>query len=108
MARNDSFSAESTGLANGDDFIIDGSSAGTGAVEIFEMGGSGSADVYREIDPDDDTTFEVSVLIEKLSAPWHSQKNQLVVSRSNNVRIRINNTSGGTADFFVTGMEVDD
>lgn len=108
MAVNDVFEADATAVADAGDFIIDGSSTGTGAAEVFELSGNGAADIYREIDVDGDSTFEVSILIDQVSGEWHSQKNQLVVSSNNNVRIRVNNTSGGAADFFAIGMEVDD
>jgi len=108
MAINDSFEADATGVADDGDFIIDGSSADTGAAEVFELGGSDAAKVYREVDIDGDGTWEISVLIDSTTDVWHSQKNQLVVSQSNNVRIRIVNTSGGPADFYSFGMEVDD
>lgn len=108
MAVNDSYVNSADGLANGGDLIIDGTGAGTGAVEVFELGGGGAADIYKETDPNDDGTYEVSVLIDSFSGSFHSQKNQLVVTDSNNHRLRINNTSGGPADFFATGMEVDD
>lgn len=108
MAVNDSYVNSADGLADGGDLIIDGSSSGTGAVEIFEIGGAAAADVIKETDPDADSTFEVSVTIDSFSGSFHSQKNQLVVSQSNDHRLRINNTSGGAADFYAVGMEVDD
>jgi hypothetical protein len=108
MGRNDSNVQSATGVADGSDFIVDGSGSGTGAVEIGELGGTGGADIYREVDPDGDGTFEVSVLIDQVSTNWHTQINGLVVSSSENTRIRVNNTSGGAADFYAVGMEVDD
>lgn len=108
MAVNDRNVQTATGVADGSDFIIDGSGSGTGAVEIGELGGTGGADIYREVDPDGDSTFEVSVRIDQVSNNWHSQINGLVVSAGANTRIRVNNTSGGSADFYAVGMEVDD
>jgi len=108
MARNDTNVQTATGVANGSDFIVNASGSGTGAVEVGEVGGTGSADVFREVDPDGDGTFEVSVLIDQPSSQFHSQINGLVVSSSENTRIRINNTSGSSADFYAVGMEVDD
>lgn len=108
MAINDSFEADATGVADSGEFIITGSGSETGAAEVFELGGSGAAEIYREVDIDSDGTWEVSVLIDSTTEQWHSQKNQLVVSQSKNVRIRVVNTSGQTANFFATGMEVDD
>jgi hypothetical protein len=108
MALNDTFEVSSTALADAGEFIIDGSSAGTGAAEVFELAGTGAAEIYREVDPDADGTFEISTLIDTTSGDWHSQKNQLVVSQNNDVRIRVVNTSGGSADYYAVGMEVDD
>lgn len=87
---------------------MDGSGAGTGAAEVQEMGGTGAADIYVESDPAGDSSWSVSVLIDSKSGTWHTQRNQLLVSQSQGTRVRINNTSGGAADFFATGMEVDD
>jgi hypothetical protein len=108
MGVNDTFHETSTGLADAGDFIIDASAAATGAAEVFELGGDSAADIYRETDPDGDGTYEVSVLIDSKSGAWHSQLNQLVVSASENHRIRVNNTSGGTGNYYATGMEVND
>jgi hypothetical protein len=108
MAVNDTNVQSATGVSNGSDFTVDGSGSGTGAVEIGEIGGTGGADIYREVDPDDDSTYEVSVLIDQVSTNWHTQINGLVVSSSENTRIRVNNTSGSSADFYAVGMEVDD
>lgn len=108
MALNDTYEQEATGVASGGDFLVEGSAAATGAAEVFELGGGAAADVYREIDVDGDGTYEVSILIESLTGSWHSQKNQLVVSAGKNTRIRVNNTSGGAADYYAVGMEVDD
>lgn len=108
MALNDVFEAEATGVADAGDFIVDGSGAGTGAAEVFELAGTGGADIYREIDVNADGTWALSTLIDSLSGSWHSQKNQLVVSQNNLVRIRVNNTSGASQDFYAVGMEVDD
>lgn len=108
MAVNDSYQENATGVLDGGEFLVEGSTSGTGAAEVFELGGSGAAEIYREVDIDADGTYEVSVLIDSTSSEWHSQQNQLVVSASNNVRIRIVNTSGGSANYFATGMEVDD
>ncbi len=108
MAVNDTIVQSTDGLADGGDFIIDGSGLGTGAGNITELSGTGGCDVYREIDPGGDGTYEISIIIDQPSGQWHSQGNQLRVSAASNARIRINNTSGGAADFYATGYEVDD
>lgn len=108
MAVNDTFHENAIGVADAGEFIVDGSGAGTGAAEVFELGGTGDADVYRETDTNADGTFDLSVKIDDLTGEWHSQLNQLVVSQSNNHRIRVLNVSGASADYYATGMEVDD
>lgn len=108
MAVNDSFAADSTGVLDGASFIVDGSTSGTGAVEIFELGGSEGAEIYREVDVDGDGTYEISVLVDAPNSEWHSQQNQLVVSQKTNTRIKITNISGANADYFAFGMEVSD
>jgi hypothetical protein len=108
MAVNDTYAASAAGVSDSGDFIVDASSSGTGAVEVGELGGTGSADVYREVDTNGDGTYEVSVLIDQVTGSWHTQINGLVVSQSEDVRIRVNNTNGSAADFYAVGMEVDD
>jgi len=107
MAVNDSLATASQGVADGSDFTVDGSSTGTGAAQIVEMGGTAAGDVYREVDIDGDGTYEVSVKVGSFSGSWHSQDNTFRVSQSQNSRIRVNNTSGGGADYFAAGFEVD-
>jgi hypothetical protein len=108
MAINDTYHVTATGVADGGNFTIEGSASGTGAAEVGELGGTGDADIYRETDVDGDGTYEVSVIIDSLLGEWHSQQNGLVVSSSNNHRIRVNNKSGGPQDYYATGVEVDD
>lgn len=108
MAVNDSFTESVDALADAGDLIVDGSEGGTGAINVTEFGATGAVDVYREVDPDGDGTFEVSVNIDTQSGNWHSQGNDLIASQSQNVRIRLNNTSGGTIDVYAAGYEVDD
>lgn len=108
MAVNDSYTKATDGLADAGDLIIDGSGSDTGALNITELGGGGSANVYREVDTADDGSWAVSVQVDTTSGTWHSQENEFIVSQTQNVRLRINNTSGGTADFFAVGYEVDD
>ena len=108
MARQDPITVSATGVADGSDLIIDGSTASTGAIDVFELFGSAGCDVYREVDTDGDGTFEISVLIDQPTNNWHSQKNALSVSQAENTRIRITNTSGGSADFAAVGYEVPD
>lgn len=108
MAVNDSYTKATDGLADAGDLIIDGSGAGTGAINITELGATGDCDVYREVDTAGDGTWAVSETIESPTGTWHSQGNDLLVSQTQNVRLRINNTSGGGIDVYAAGYEVDD
>lgn len=108
MAINDTFHETATGIADGDEFIIEGAAADTGAAEVFELGGTGAATIYRDTDTTGDGTHDLSVQIDSTDAAWHSQQNQFVVSTSHTHRLRVVNTSGAAADYYVTGMEVSD
>lgn len=115
MAINDSFVAAESGIANGGSLTVEGVDSGTGAVEITELGGTGDAEVYKEVDTNADGSYDVSILIADPNDPdvptsgiWHTQDNNLTISASNNMRLRVANISGGSVDFFATGFEVDD
>lgn len=95
-------------LADGNDLIVDGSNTTTGAIDVNELGGDAAADVYREVDTNQTGAFDTSVLIDQPTSNWHSQKNLLEVSKAAGVRLRINNTSGGSAYYYVSGYEVPD
>ena len=104
MAEGDPYKAQAN-LGDSDELIIDGTDSSTGAIDVTELAGTGDANVYREVD---DGSIVVSTLIEQPTDDWHSQKNILVVSQAENTSIRIVNTSGGNADYLVTGYEVTD
>ncbi len=108
MARQDPITVSGTGIGDGSDLIIDGSSASTGAIDVFELFGTAACSIYREVDTDGDGTYEVSVVIDQPTDNWHSQDNRLTVSQSQNSRIRIINTSGSIASFSAQGFEVPD
>lgn len=113
MAVNDTFVESDSGIADGGSLIVDGSTSGTGEVEITELGGTGDAEVYKEVDPDGDGTYEVSVLVADPNDPdvptsgvWHSQDNNLTVSSADNYRLVITNISGAEASYYAGGFEV--
>lgn len=108
MADGDPFTTSSTSVSDAGDVIVDGSGSSTGAIDITELGGTGDADIYREVDTAGDDTWATSVLIDQVTNQWHSQKNILVVSQAENVRLRINNTSGSAQDYYISGYEVSD
>lgn len=108
MAVNDVYHVADEAVAADGSLIAPGSEAETGAAEVFEIGGDVDVMVYRETDVDGDGTYEVSVLIDAFSAPFHSQKNQIVVSTSNNQRLRLENKSETAGSLYATGLEVND
>jgi len=108
MAENSSYAKGQSGVADGGTVIIDGSGAGTGAVNITELGGGADAEIRKELDPDGDGTWEVSTLVDNPTGEWHSQDNDFLASQSQNVRTVLKNVSGGTADLWAVGFEVTD
>lgn len=108
MSRQDPITVSATGVADGGELLIDGSEGTTGAIDVFELFGTVGCDVFREVDTNNDGTFELSVVIEQPTTNWHSQDNRITVSQAENTRIRIVNTSGGAGDFAASGYEVPD
>lgn len=114
MAINDAYTKAVSGLADEGTLVIDGSEAGTGAVEITELGGTGDAVITKETDSDDDGVYDTVVTISTpddeenpSQGEWHSQDNNFTVSESQNHRLVVENVSGGENDYFATGFEVD-
>lgn len=108
MAINDRYTDSESGLADNGDFIINASGTDTGVVQITELGGTGDADVYREVDEGQTGTFEVSVLVDSPENEWHSQDNNLWIGddgTGNEVRIRVTNTSGANQEYYAVGFE---
>lgn len=115
MAINDRYTASNDGLANGSDFNVTASGTGTGVVELQELAGTGDCDVFLEIDQGQTGTFEVSVKIGSAtddvydtSGNWRIQEPAHWIGNdgsNNEVRIRVNNTSGGTIDVAAIGYE---
>ena len=108
MGLNDFFRQSEEGLNSGEVLIIDGSGSETGAVEIHEVFASGPIEMRKEVDTNGDGSFSLSVVIESQDSPFHSQKNQIEVSQSKGVRVKIVNTSNSNIDCAVNGIEVSD
>ena len=107
MAVNDTFKNSTVGLADTNEFIVDGSSSGTGAVRITEIDGTASAEIYREVDTNDDGSWAYRSEVDIANAEFHSQLNGHRVSQTNDIRNVIKDTSGRHADFAVIGYEFD-
>lgn len=108
MAVNDAFTKSTDGVADAGELIVDGSGAGTGSVQITELGGTGACEVYREVDSAGDGSWAVSIQMDSTTGTWHSQLNELLCSQSQDTRLRLVNVSGGAIDLYATGYEVDD
>lgn len=105
MAVNETHVRNGDGVGNGTSLIVDGGSSENGKVIVTEMGGTGGADIFRETDPQGDGSYSISVQMDNPSGSWHTQLNNLVVSSSEGVRIRITNTSGSAQDYYAVGKE---
>ena len=108
MSLNDFFTKTSKGLSDGGKLVVDGSGSGTGGVEIHEVFASGGIELYKEVDTNDDGTYDLSVLIESQNDAFHSQENQIEISEGENVQITLVNIDGSTIDCGVNGIEVSD
>lgn len=107
MAQGDFFT-KSAVLSSGGELIVDGSTAETGAAEIHTFATEQAATVFKDVDVDGDGTFEIEIEIVAQDATFHSQKNKIEVSSTNNMRVRIADTAGNAQGVHVTGIEVAD
>ena len=106
MAAGDFFQVSGADTASSGQLIVDGSSGTTGAVEIHSIVHGADCDVFFEQDSNSDGTFETSVLLDSLVGEGVSQQNKIEVDSNTGWRLRIDNTSGGSADYAATGIEV--
>lgn len=113
---NDRFTDSEDGLADSGDFTITATGTDTGVVQLTEIAGTGDANVFLEVDEGQDGTFNVSIQIGSptndiydTSGNWRVQEPKHWVGNdgtTNETRIRVNNTSGGTIDVAAIGFEV--
>jgi len=107
MAQGDFFTKSAVVPTNGE-LVIDGSTAETGAVELHTFATEGGGTVLKEVDVDGDGAFEIEIEVVASGGRLHSQKNKIEVSSTNDMRVRIVDTSGGLEGVHVTGIEVAD
>lgn len=107
MAINDTVVWDATDVDDGDDLVVDGDAAETGAAQVTEVAGTGEADIVRETDPAGDGSYDVSVTIDSKSDEWHTQLNEFRVSDDDDLRLRVVNKSGDSQSFMAIGFEVD-
>ena len=105
MVQGDFFSKSAVVSGNGD-LIVDGSTSSTGAVEIHTVATEGAASVVKEVDTADNGTFDISIPVESADDAIHSQKNKVEISSSENMRLRITDSTGSSQGMHVSGIEV--
>lgn len=99
----------STGVANGDSFVVDAQRVEGDNARITEVGGTGNVDIYREVDVDNDGNYEISQVIQSETAgSFHSQDADMVIAEHYDVRLRFQNTSGSAQDYWAVGYETDE
>lgn len=106
MPTDSFFKAGTDSLANAGTFDVNPADATSGGVEIHSIAHGGACDVTLLADPDGDGTYEEQVALDSLSGSGVSQGNSIELSDDDNMVLRIENTSGGSADFIVTGREI--
>lgn len=105
MSQGDFFSRSATIPPNGE-FVVDGSTSETGAVEIHTIIASAAQQVFKEVDTNGDGTYDLSVTIADTGNPLHTQKNKVEVSNESDIRLRVKDKSGTAQGVHVTGIEV--
>lgn len=101
-----SFAASET-LSNGGEFIIDPADSKTGSLVIHQIAHGGSCDVELvESSTDSGYTPDKRVTLDSFTGEGVSQGNELEASDQGNLFVVLTNTSGGEADFIVTGEQV--
>lgn len=100
-----------TGLADGGDFNV-GPSTSNAGWEAHNIVATGSCEIYIEADVDGDGNYEITPTdpIASITSGSPMKMGFLIEltadgSGNNEVRLRINNTSGSTIDVFVTGED---
>lgn len=101
------FAASTDGLADSTEWKIDPQDADTGALEIHNIAHGGSCDVELVVSTDDTAyTPGARVALDSFSGEGVSQGNEIEIHDNGNLYLVITNTSGGPADFIVTGRQV--
>lgn len=111
MTEGDFFAMRRTGLSVGDDMIIRPKDAATNAVEVHSLMHMDQAYVYHREDSTFTGSYEISIQIERLDGNGISQQNKIELcynpDKNLNQTLRVYST-GSTADFAATGVEISD
>lgn len=108
MTQNDYYQTDTgtSGIADGNSLTVSLGDEGVPAARIEQYTGDAAADVYFEVDPDGDGTYEISIVIDSFSEAFHVENAATRVNPNVNERLRIQNTSGGTGHYTVNGTEI--
>jgi hypothetical protein len=90
----------------GESIVFDGTNSSTGQAIVQEIFGDVDAKIYKELDPNGDRDYEISILIDASTGRFHSQMNQIQISKQNNMRLRIENDHTSQGQFGASGVEV--
>lgn len=93
-------------VSNGDSLTFDAGQANSAALEVHTIAHSGDCDVLLEVDSDNDGTFDQSVTLDSFTGSGVSAGNEIEVLETNSMRLKIDNTSGSSQDYIVTGVEL--
>lgn len=102
------YAAPADELADGDSLVIDPAEAedvpGPTFLEINQIVFGGACDVAFAVDLDDDGTYEIEETVDSFSGSGISMGNEILVAQPAGQVLMVTNTSGGPADFSVTGQ----
>jgi len=101
---SDGFFVAQEEVTNGDSMTVDASTS-DGVLEVHAITHGEDCDVLLEADPDNDGTYERSVTLDSFTGAGYSGSNEIEVLQKLNMRLKIDNTGSGPADFVVTGAE---
>lgn len=97
------FVASTADLAAGSSLTVGDGADKQPPVEVHSIVYGGACDVYLER-VNDDGSVDVSILIDGFTGAGLSQGNEIEVMRNEDMRLRLENTSGAAADYVITGV----
>lgn len=94
-------------VSNGSSLTFDASDSRTGMLEVHTISHGTDCDVILRIDTDGDGSFEQSVTLDSFSGEGVSAGNEIEILQTQSMQLKIDNTGSGSADYIITGEEVD-
>jgi hypothetical protein len=101
LSAGDFYQDQVLNLANGADLVLDFSGTDTNALEIHNIIHGADCDVHIY-----NPTTGLDIVIDSLTGNGISQINKIELNSDGDVEMYIQNTSGGAADYVVTGIEI--